>query len=450
MKLLRPPVDSRRRGAALLLAFLVLIVILMIVYQIIRTTGNDQIETAKNLHLTSMEMAIDSAFLQVAEDLKADGEAAAAGAEEAGLGEGSGVEPGAALGAEGADGDEGAAGQAVDSQMDEWAQPSTTTINERGLRILIQDEDSKFNILGMLSEDEEAAQVAIDIVTRILDLCRDGTEADIGQGEAAEMARAMHAHLLERSTSPLPRPRLLTDDPEAPDSFGMPVTLREFVVLEAFNEQHFQDFFDSDGMRVHSIGSFLTIHSAPVIADGAPTGGFQVNVNTAPLAVLTGLFDTGDIDGRVWSEILAYRNEPEEEDPDAEEVEPMLDEFGNEIVSKQFFDDLDELEEVRGWEALDAVVKDPALERLTVQSHVFSVFITSRVSTAAEANQQVEFQTRREREEYERTGTHLVRTVRRIYWRQAVDAEVTMIPLLNWEVLDYAPLEVLDVDDDYY
>lgn len=435
-----------QRGAALLLALMVLIVILMITYQITRTTGTDQIETNRTLVFSTMDYAIESAFQQVEEDLLADAEAGGAGAE-------GGDDPGAGggLGGEGGD-DAGGEGGATDSQMDPWATPAATTIGERELRILIEDEDRKFNILGMLSDDEEIAQEAFDITVRILDACREGTRADIDGGDADAMARAIRDHLLQRDETLLPTPVLLSSgDPDSIDNDRpvLPMSLAEFAVLEPFEEFHFQDLFDEDGERVHSIGAFLTIYTSAVIGGGAPDEGWKVNVNTAPLAVLSSLFDSSVVNDRIWDAIVLYRNQEEEPDPEAEVTEPALDEFGNELFEKQIFDDLEELEEVYEFNSLNEDTKAEILERLKVSSQVFTATITARQTTATE-DQVPDIRSRRDREEYERSGTFLVRTVRRVYLRSSGEDSSSMIPLVNWEVLSYAPMEILDFPEADY
>jgi len=439
-----------------MLSFLVLIVILMICYQITRTTGTDRIEAQRTQTLTGMDYAISSAFLQVTEDLLADVEAEA-GDEAAG---GVGVDPTAAAGAGfgdggGGDGAEEGAGSsagtgASDSQMDPWATPQVTMIGEQEVRILVVDEDRKFNVLNMLVEDEEEAEENREIVARILDNCREGTLADINRGDADMMVRAMYEHFTRRSDSLLPKPTLLSDgdDPE-PDQPSMPLSLREVVVLEPFQEQHFLDFFDADGERVHSIDQFLTIWTSPATFTAPDAvGGYEVNVNTAPLAVLVALFDSRSVDSRLWDEVLAYRNEAEELDQDEEEIEPTFDEFGNEVVQKKYFDTLDELSELRTWDALEAEDQQPIQQRLITSSRVFSIYAVARMSTAAQENQVLEFIDRAEREEYERNSTHLLRVVRQVVWRQQADDGAVIVPLVHWEVLGHAPLDILDFPDD--
>ncbi len=128
----------------------------------------------------------------------------------------------------------------------------------------------------------------------------------------------------------------------------------------------------------------------------------------------------------------------------------MLDEFGIEIFPRKFFDDLEELEEVHGWENLEEAMKADVEELLGVQSNVFSVFITARLDTVQQSRQVVTFESRREQEEYERSGTHIVRTIRAVVWRRSIDEEMETVPIIRWEVLEYAPLEVLDYPEDDY
>ena len=300
------PSDPGQRGAALLLSFLVLIVILMICYQVNRTVSGNQTEANRNRILTSMEWGIDSILLQIHEDLKADAEGGGAGA---------GAAPADPLDA-GLDGAEGGeeSSDPVDSKMDDWATPDTVHINDQALRILIVDEDSKFNVLGILNQNEDEAEEALDILRRVLDFCREDTAHDIDSSQAAEMAQAILTHLKSRKDSLLPMEERLSDpEDEQADTARMPTSLREFIVLEPFEEHHFKDFFDVDGNRVHSIEWFLTCYTTVTTKSGAASGGgFAVNVNTAPRAVLAALFDSREVDGRLWAEVIEYRNTEDE------------------------------------------------------------------------------------------------------------------------------------------
>lgn len=249
--------DARRRGAALLLSLLILLVLVAIVIQINVSTGTDARIARNDVGLTTMDLAIESGLLEEYDKLKADGESAGA----AGGGAAGQAAPAPApAGGAGAPGAE-AASQANDSRRDEWAQVQRTEINEIKLRILVQDEDSKINVLNLLNPDEKEAQAAFDRVVRCLDMCRDGTEADIPTRGAEEMTRAMLEYMQRRNLAKVPRPKLLSDT-EQNEEQGLPTSLEEFVVLTPFDESLFRDYRDSDGRIVHSIGSFLTVWSS--------------------------------------------------------------------------------------------------------------------------------------------------------------------------------------------
>lgn len=257
-----------RSGIALLLSVIVLMVVIAIVFQIQISTMTSARVARNDVGLTSIDLAIESAALEVFQQLIADGEAAApaAGAPEAG-----GMPGGAGAGApEGAGGEQPAAS---DSREDEWARPQRPEVNGIQMRVLVQDEDSKYNVLNMLAADEEAAEQAFEIVKRILDQCREGTREDISAGEAEDMARAMRDFMEQRDRFGLARPELLTANDEKRERVLLQ-SLRELLVLPAFEERHFRDYRDVDGRIVHSIGSFLTIWSSPAtLADLGGAGG---------------------------------------------------------------------------------------------------------------------------------------------------------------------------------
>ena len=445
------------RGAALLMAFLVLIVIIAIVYQINTVTLTDERITYNDITRAQMDLAIESVLLQTYEDLAEDARAAQASEGEGAAAGGAGVDPGAPTDP----GEPARNPDTVDSRMDRWYTPQSTSFGDIQLRIFVRDEDSKYNVLNMLQEDEELADLAVQRVTRILDYARGGTSEDITSGDAEEMALAMQAYMLERMGTDLPRPTLLTTDPEN-DERIVPFTFSEFRALEVFEDGMFEDFFGPDEERIHAITSFLTVYTSPAVgaeeeASGLPVGdgGWGVNVNTAPFAVLTGLFDSREFPLSMWEGIRDYRNEQEdpleeesEEGVEDVEPEPMLDEFGEEIFPTRIFDSLDELEEIYDFEALNETEKSRITESLEVTSDVFEIVIAARISTAADVSQRLEFESRREQEEYFRSGEHLVRVVRSVVWRRPVNEDVVIVPLVRWEVLDNAPLQVLDFPDE--
>lgn len=527
--------DPAQRGAALMMAFWVLLIIILIVAQIGRATNTGARVSRNEEVLLAMDLAIESVLLQVYEDLAIDGEAAAGEGGVPGLpggipgvgssGGGGALATGTADGGQGGGGEGGEGPAASDSREDEWARPQRTELNGIRLRVLIQDEDSKFNLLSILTENEDEAEKAFERLVRVLEYARGDTEAEIDSGNARQMADEIREFLVARRDQVLPRPQLLTDDPEE-DDMGLLLSPRELVALDAFQEDDFRDFRDERGTVVHSLGTFLTVWSsvatvddaaaaaadpsgtvAPVGDDegedgeedgdegqpgpggqsgapgqlgqggdgtgqgqgpgqegqgGAPgvggtgqggstTGGGRVNVNTAPLAVLRALFDDSDVSDRFWAEVLEYRNTPDEEIE--ENDDPPLDEFGEEITVKQFFDSLEELSELDDWLDVDPLVQAEMRNLLTTQSQVFSIYVTARRPTGLEADAPPPID-KRDLLEQEESGQGLVRTVRSVVWRRpGPDGKYQIVPLERWEVVDYVPIEVRDYpdeDDDSY
>jgi len=474
-----------------MLSFLVLIVLILIVSQISYSTKTDARVSRNEATLIAMDQAIESVFLQAFEDLKSDaagGGAAAPGGSDPFGGEGTG-------GTEGLEGGFGGAGagggESTDSREDAWARPQRTEMNEMQLRIFVQDEDSKFNILSILTEDEDEAQKAFDRLARILEASRKGTREEIDGGSAQRMAMMMLEYMNRRRDQILPVTEQLSADPDNGD-IGLPLTLREFTALdrEIFPPELFRDYRDEDGVIVHSLSSFLTVHTSLTTADqldqgdepppaappeeeeepaegseeqptesggggagqegaGGDSGSAdgKVNLNTAPPAVLKSLLDDRDVPYDFWDDIIEFRNEPQEEEEDRDPENVTLDEYGEEIVPKQFFSSFDAISQIDGWVNLEPIQQGELRNLLKTQSSVFSIFVTARRPTGEE---RISPDSRREdieREEVE--GQGLVRTVRAIVWRRSTeDGEVEIVPLVRWEVLDYVPWEVLDFPDE--
>ncbi len=437
------PGDRDQRGAALLLTFLVLIVILMIVYQVSRITSSERNEAYRSLTLTQMDFAIQAALLENQRFLREDADQGGAGAEgdlDAGADTGGDFpEGGDDLEGEGEGGEEGPS----DSLMDSWATVQQSTIGEVDVISFVVDEDRKFNILGMLNEDEELANEAEAIVTRILDRCREGSMLDIDAGTATEMAQAMRRYMEDRFSETYPTPNLVGQEEGRP---VLPLSMREFLVVPPFQEHHFRDYFDEQDNRVHAIDQFLTIYSSPTLGQSATSElGFAVNANTAPLQVLAGLFDSRRIDPRVWLEIVDYRNEERETDADEEEeLAFRQNRFNEELPELQVFTDLSQIEELPTMADMDPEVRNEILARLKVESEVFSITILAKKSTRSGSDVQDFEATRQEVEKQEQAGTDLVRVVRKVVWRQSGEEGASMATLIPWMVLDYVPLELLD------
>lgn len=466
--------NHERRGSALLVCFLILIVLVAIVTQLRITTITDARVGRNDRAISTMDQVIESALLKTYQSLLDDAEAAGAGgADPTAAPEVPGADPGAAP---------GGASESNDSRKDDWAKVDRTTINEIDLRIFIQDENSKIPLLSLLTADEDEADKALERVKRLLDMCREGTAEDIDSSDADRMAVAIREFMQRRRDDDLPKAAQLTDNEDNPDT-GMLLTLRELVCVEPFEEHHFRDFRDEDGVIVHSLGSYLTTWSttgtyqefvslrnqqqgqpeanedtdpddedpgtpAPQ-APGTEASGppFGVNLNTAPPVVLKALMDERDVDQRWWDEVIEYRNLEEEPEEGEEELEPILDEYGEEIIDRQIFDSLEELSEIEDWEDMEPIVRAELLNHLTVESNVFSIYITARLSTSASADGSYVTSAAEAREQEEK-GDSLVRTVRSVVMRLEGDDGWQIVPLVRWEVIDYVPYEILDYPDE--
>ncbi len=473
-----------RRGSALLMAFLVLVVLAAILFQLYISTITVARVARNDVTVTTMDQSIESGLFRVLDELSTDAESATSGSA-------AGAPGASAMGGAGDPAGAAPAGAppppAVDSREDPWGRPVRSTINEIELRVLVQDEDSKINVLSMLTADEGEAEKAFERVVRVLDLCREDTSADIDRGDARRLAEAMRDHFKERANSLLPRPKLLSDS-EAERDQGLPLSLRELVAIEPFHEGLFRDFRDDRGRIVHSIASYLTVWTAlEPLADLRPPeqgsgqaaeagsqaegnqpaasgnasgaggengqasatadgGGVAVNINTAPAAVLKSLMDDRDVSYRFWDGVIEYRN-LEQEPPDGEELEPVYDEFGNPIVPHKVFDSLEKLGEVNGWDHLEAEARKEVERLLTTQSGVFSIFITARRATGAQDTFGGARGAPLRGEHEDQLGNAITRTVCCVVWRHQDGEQWRIVPLVRWEVLDYRPFEVQDYPD---
>lgn len=526
-----------------MLALLVLFVLVLIVGQISIATSTDARTASNEVQLGSFDLAIESALLKAFEDLKTDAIEDAEAAQSAGGGMGGGLGGAAGGGLSGAQGSSGleALGNLPgmsslpgsgggrgesgpsDSRKDLWAQPQRTSeFAPIEMRVLIQDESSKFNVLQMLTEDEEEAEKAFERVARIIDSFREGTTEDVEDFTARNMAEEMRRYMTDRGSIDTPRPDLVSGDPDD-EGVYIPVSLREFLVIEEFKPEHFRDYRDENDKVVHSLTSFLTVHSAmwtrkemleardseagndgeasdeldaldekeeeeagaggtrtlpqtggrvSLSADGAVSGDTAskggsgqnessgqsgnaivegaVNLNTAPPAVLKALFDDRDVPPQFWDEVVQWRNEEAEEQPGAveDELEPMLNEFGEPVPDYKIFDSPSKLNELEWWKDLEPRVRNDVKQHVDVVSDVFTIYVTVWRSTASDADGGFAASSRIEQEKIERSLTNLSRTVACTVWRRGTGEDTEIIPIVRWEVLEYMPYEVLDYPEE--
>ena len=141
---------------------------------------------------------------------------------------------------------------------------------------------------------------------------------------------------------------------------------------------------------------------------------------------------------RFWDDVIEYRNLREELESDAEEPEPVYDEYGNEVFQRQIFDSVEELQEVSSWGDLSTEEQELVRMYVTTSSNVFSVFVTARRSTS---NREDVFiaTSAAERDREEEMAAGLVKTVRAVVWRREGESEAELTPILRWEVVNFSP-----------
>ena len=171
-----------------------------------------------------------------------------------------------------------------------------------------------------------------------------------------------------------------------------------------------------------------------------------VNLNTAPAVVLKALMDERDVDPRFWDSLIEYRNEETEDETVGfeEDEDPILDEFGEEVVETKIFESLDQLTEFEEYDNIETGLRAELVQLIGTTSDVFSIYVTARIESGGGGG----FLSAQEQEEREESGGDLTRTVRCTVWRRQVEDGWEVVPVERWEVLPYRPYEIKDFPDE--
>jgi hypothetical protein len=154
------------------------------------------------------------------------------------------------------------------------------------------------------------------------------------------------------------------------------LNVADLTLIKEIDDHIFDDQVDDDGTIIPGLLRFLTIHSD-----------LKVNVNTAPLPVLKGLFRSDDR-GRA-TDVYHYRT------AQAEEMEKERDSTGARLQRETGKDKQQEEEDRAGGAIFEAVediqkvegftprVFTEASQMMTVTSDVFSVWVTAKLGNMA-------------------------------------------------------------------
>ena len=179
----------------------------------------------------------------------------------------------------------------------------------------------------------------------------------------------------------------------------------------------------------------------------------KININTAPRAVVEGLFPSYELPPVKTEAILEWRNEVDEEalaerednqGGDSEELEDIeLREsiFGvNEDEPKQFFKTLADLEKVPGFdsEGLDPETEGEIQELLGVESEIFSIYIYVRRSSLEGFEQ----------ESYYDEPPGAVLRLKAVIWRAPAEDGTKIVYLRDWHTVPYTRWRIPDFQRD--
>ena len=352
---------SRRseRGVSLVLSIIILTMLIVVLYQVwylsiieLEQAGH-HVSSVRQYHLAdASRLQAQSVLLMDIEDAGlggAEGGGGGLGGGGGGLGGLSGNPgDGGGGGGTGLGGDDGGGGggaaavtQSTDSMLDEWMNPAALAppLGE-GLTIYVEviDEDSKINLLGLWTEDEEKRDEWREIVGTVLDRAFDGTSLDLSSLDVKDILDELDDWVKgDRSLfnrPPLPNLKKSRAEDEAEESeldtdiienefVNFPLTLGELLMIEKIQPEHLYGFVEDDEYYP-GLERYLTLWSelelkdaeadededfgdspfagsvfddegdeaeaaeeAALQADATADG--RVNVNTAPLVVLRAL-----------------------------------------------------------------------------------------------------------------------------------------------------------------
>ena len=395
----------------------------------------------------------------------------------------------------------------VDSFEDAWAKPMRIQMGEYQITTFVDDENGKFHLGQLCVSNIEEQEAAIERAERIIDLLREDFDDDISESDA----RVIVGNIMDwlnpefRDIDWPAAPRLNTDEVE--DTFLLLNTLEELMLIEGIGADLFYDQVREGSMIAPGLESVFTIYTLPqfeepgfqdnnadsvssddtnAIGDAIappmqgeegevessnpqlsgmpplegegglagvletdPIVGLKININTAPRAVMQGLFPTYRLSRSQSESVIEWRNEVDEdalerqqdeivEQEDAELRESI---FGlDQEEPKKIFRELTDLEQIPGFES-DNVDPETQLEidsLLGVQSEVFSVYVY------VHANSYGEF----EPDDYYQEPPGISLKMRAIVWRCMVEGEAKLVYLRNWHAVPNTRWRIPDYQRD--
>ncbi|MGA1606534.1 MAG: hypothetical protein ACO4CT_06090 [Planctomycetota bacterium] len=413
-------------GMALIMVLIFTVLLYAMTSELVTTAQTAKLTGENDVLIAQMRSHMRYVLGQTEETLLSDlaagdQEAEGAGGLAGGVPGGAGGLPGGIGGAPGGAGgeeqEEPDPASIADGSQDAWFEPVGHPDGDITTYVWVEDENRKFNVLSLVSPDDEFAQESRARFVRLVDSLREGTDFDVSRADAESLAENLTQWLRGRNrTQDLPRAPLKSDEDERFD-VSLPLQLDELFLLPNVSEELFYDRVWENQVLL-GLESVLTVYTslvfdpgdpddpraaaqpAPAEAGGeeeaeapAPSGneedpqpegvGIRININTASRPVLRCLFSPAQMPDSVIDAIIEWRNEPVEEDPFAAESDVPDDYLGDIRGSTQekrkMFTDASELEEeIPEFQNIaDPKVKEDFLMLVGTESDVFTVHLAS-------------------------------------------------------------------------
>jgi len=366
----------------------------------------------------------------------------------------------------------------------------------------VDDENAKYSLVMLTEKDVEKRDEAIERTVRILDALRDDFDDDLSESDARMIVDEIIRWMNPDSRSiDWPQPPRLSFDEEEHETLLLN-SLEELMLIEGITPALFYDQVRDDDRIAPGIESVFTVYTLPkfttagettldggedideeqvedALSDDAEAGGseeeitnnagnvidgeggmkgvldlasgvgIKINMNTAPRAVVEGLFPTYELPPVKTEALLEWRNEVDEDalaerqdnEEDLENIELRESIFGvNENEPKKFFKTLADLEKVPGFdsEGLDPETKGEIQELLGVQSEIFSIYIYVRRSSLEGFEQESYY--------HEPPGTVL--RLKAVIWRAPAEDGTKIVYLRDWHKVPYTRWRIPDFQRD--
>lgn len=396
----------------------------------------------------------------------------------------------------------------VDSFGDSWARPMRMQLGDYEVVTFVDDENAKFSLVQLSQKDPEKREEAAESMVRIIDVLREDFDDDLSETDAQIIVDEVVSWLSPDSRDiDWPQPPRLSFDAEQ-NEYLLLNSLEELMLIEGITADLFYDQVREDNMIAPGLESVFTIYTMPkfteagaasleddaavddsgdsvadalsddaALSDESSAGddavindagnivdgeggldgvigassavGIKININTAPRAIVQGLFPTFELPRVKTEAILEWRNQVDEEalseredaDEDLEDIELRESIFGvNEDEPKQFFTSLEDLGKVDGFDQdnLEAETQEEIQELLGVQSEIFSVYVYVRRTSLEGFEQDSYYQ--------EPPGTTL--RLKAVVWRAPTEDGAKIVYLRDWHQVPFTRWRIPDFQRD--